>query len=194
MTIAPLLGQLRDSARAESERRLEAAREEALRLVDAATAALERRKQQELERRAATWSRDRERVLNESRVAAARETLAAGDRLVTRVLKVAGERAAEFAAGPDAARWLARTIANAIDFLPDGPIVVRTSFIGGAAAVHASAPAREVREAPMQGQSGVILESAGGAVRVEATLERFLLDERARLAQMIIGRATEGWP
>jgi vacuolar-type H+-ATPase subunit E/Vma4 len=194
MTLAPLLGQLRDSARDESERRLEAARDEARRLENAAAAGLERRRQQELERRAATWSRDRERVLNESRVAAARETLAASDRLVTRVLKCADERAAESARGPGATQWLSRPIASAIDFLPDGPIVVRTSFAGGAAAVRASAPGRDVREAPIQGQSGVILESSGGEVRVEATLERFLRDERARLAQMIIGRATEGWP
>jgi vacuolar-type H+-ATPase subunit E/Vma4 len=194
MTIAPLLGQLRDSARTESERRLEAAREEARRLVIAATAALERRRQQALDRRAATWLRERERVLDESRVAAARETLAASDRLVTRVLKCAGDRAAEFARGGDADRWLASTVASAIDFLPDGPIVVRTSFAGGAAAARASAPEREVREEPIAGQSGVVLESAGGAVRVEATLERFLRDARPRLAQMIIARVTEGWP
>lgn len=193
MTIAPLLGQLRDSARTESERRLEAAREEARRIVSAAAAALERRKQQELERRTATWSRDRERVLNESRVAAARETLAASERLIVRVLTRAGERAAEFARSREAAQWMARTIASAIDFLPEGPIVIRTSIPGGAAAVQACDPVREVREAPAQGQAGVMLESAGGDVRVEATLERFLRDERARLAQMIIARATEGW-
>jgi len=193
MTIAPLLGQLRDSARTESERRLEAAREEARLLLTAATATLERRRQQELERRADTWSRDRERVLNESRVAAARETLAASDRLVTRVLQCASDRAAEFTRGGDADRWLASTLGNAIDFLPDGPIVVRTSFAGGAAAARACAPGREVREEPLEGQSGVVLESAGGKVRVEATLERFLRDERPRLAQMIIARVTEGW-
>jgi vacuolar-type H+-ATPase subunit E/Vma4 len=193
MTIAPLLGQLRDSARAERERLLEAAREEARRLVNAATAALERRRQLELEQRTAAWSRDRERLLNESRVAAARETLAASDRLVTRVLKCAGERAAEFGRGPEAEQWLARTVASAIDFLPDGPIVIRTSLAGGAAAVRACAPGREVREAPAEGQSGVLLESARGEVRVEATLERFLRDERARLSQMILARVTEGW-
>lgn len=193
MTIAPLLGQLRDSARAERERLLEAAREEARRLVNAAARALERRRQQEIEQRTAAWSRERERLLNESRVAAARETLTASDRLVTRVLKCAGERAAEFARGPEANLWLARTVASAIDFLPDGPIVIRTSFGGGTAAVRGCAPGREVREAPAECQSGVTLESAGGEVRVEATLERFLRDERARLAQMIIARVTEGW-
>jgi vacuolar-type H+-ATPase subunit E/Vma4 len=190
MTIAPLLGQLRDSARAESERRLDIARAEAGRLVDAATAALERRRQAELERRAATWSRERERRLDESRVAAARETLAASEGLVTRVLQCAVERAAEIVRGPEAAHWLAVTIANAIDFLPDGPVVVRTALGGGAAAVRACAPGREVREMPEPDHSGVVLESAGGEVRVDVTLARFLRAERARLAQAIIARAT----
>lgn len=193
MTIAPLLGQLRDSARAERERVLDAAREEGRRVLNAATADMERRRQQEVERRSEGWSRHRERVLNESCVAAARETLAASDRLVTRVLECASERAAEYAHGPEAEQWLARTVASAMDFLPDGPILIRTSFKGGAAAVRACAPGREVREVPDEGTAGVILESAGGEVRVEATLHRFLRDERARLAQMIMARATEGW-
>jgi hypothetical protein len=68
---------------------------------------------------------------------------------VTRVLKCAGERAAEFARGSEAAQWLARTAASAIDFLPDGPIVLRTSFAGAQAAVRRE-PGREVREAPAE--------------------------------------------
>ena len=194
MTIAPLLGQLRNTARTERERRLDAARDEAERLEAGAAATLERRRQLERERRTAEWSRERERRLDDARAAAARDTLAASDRLVRRVLACVRERAAEFDRAPEAAQWRAATIASAIEYLPDGPVVLRTAHAGSAAAVRACAPGREVREVAGQDVTGVVLETAGGDVRVEATLERFLHSERARLTQMIVARSSEGWP
>jgi vacuolar-type H+-ATPase subunit E/Vma4 len=186
MTIAPLLGQLRTSAQAEVDRRLEAAREEARQLLEVASRQHERRHEAELERRSAEWSRDRDRQLEAARDTASRETLAACDRLVERVLRSALERAPARSGSAAAAAWVDDTVQQAIEYLPEGPVILRT---GTGAAPPATLRNRDVRVEGGGSALGVILRAADGAVRVEATFEQFLRAGRARLAQAIVAGA-----
>lgn len=194
MTIAPLLGELRDTARAEAERRLADARAEAERLTAGAREQLARRRETLLRHRSDELARDRERRLDEARDAAARETLAASEQLVARVLSRAIERSARRAGGTDAARWLAATIPVALEFLPDGAVVLRSSDPTAMTVARRAAPGREIAVEAGESPLGVVAATAAGDVRVDATIERFLRAERPRLAQAIVARATESMP
>jgi vacuolar-type H+-ATPase subunit E/Vma4 len=189
MTIAPLLGQLRETARAEADHRLENARAQAARLVDVASDRLARQHAAAMADRSASWSRDRERHVASAREAAARATLAAGEALVARVLRATVEQAAEWRDSDAAAAWLRRTVEDGAGFLPDGPVTVRTTlepaWVGPLAG-------RTVQVVPGESSLGVVLVSAGRDVLVDATLERFVVAERARLAQAILARSEHG--
>lgn len=180
MSIAPLLTRLRETARADIDRRLDDARASARRAEDAAAADLERRHEHALADRQAALDRDRDRELGAARDVAARETLAASERLIMRVLGAARVAAADYARQPAASAWLARTLAEAASFLPDGPATARTGIV--------SAPTLPgVTMSPAE-FLGVMVESADHRVLVDASFERFLRAERARLAQDIMRR------
>lgn len=188
MTIGPLLDQLRDSARADTGKVLADARDAARRLVEAAAARLEHRREAALVQRAAEWSRERERQLDAAREAAARDVLAASERLVTRALDGARQRAGNPAWKDPHLAWLATTVPAAAGYLPDGPVTVHV----GGEAPGPLLPGRPVRVERLGAPLGAILESGDGRARVDATLERFLRAERPRLAQAIVTQAIGG--
>ena len=115
----------------------------------------------------------------------ARGILAACDRLVSRVFDAAVRRAARLAGSRAAAGWAATTAGAAATYLPDATFAVRAS--PGLSCSPAAV-------ASVDSALGIVVESADGRVRVEATLERFLVSERARLAQAIVARARDGEP
>lgn len=187
---APLLAQLQDTARQDVARHLDAARREADTIRADARARIGRRVARALDDRHADRARDREGQLAAARVDAGRITLAARERLVERVLAAAMERARLRGEDEAARAWLADTLRDALAFLPEGPVVVSTDDPRAGAVALEVAPARSVTFEPL-GAPGMRVRSSDGAVMVDATLERHLRAERARLAIAIIARAAE---
>ncbi|HEX9563078.1 MAG TPA: hypothetical protein VF981_03875 [Gemmatimonadaceae bacterium] len=186
MTDAPFLGQLRATARAEADTRRAAAGTEAQRLLLAAQERLARQRSLAIDGRRADLARERDRRLDAARAEAGRSTLAARERFLERVFSSVHVRAPAQLAQPEGAEWLARTVTDALSYLPDGPVVVRTGDSRAITIVGNAAPGRSAAVEPAGDSPGAVVEAADGSVRVVATLDRFLRAERPRLALALV--------
>lgn len=192
--MAPLVGRLRETAREDIDTRLGAARAEAQRLIDAARERLTGLQSATLNRRRTELEADRDRRRHEAHEAAIREILAAAERLVDRVMQRAVEHAAQCRDRPDTGAWMRNTLVAALEFLPPGPLLLRTNHTGALEVARDVAPDREVQLAPLDSPLGMTVGTPDGRVVVNATLERFLRAERPRLTQAILGLAQEDPP
>jgi vacuolar-type H+-ATPase subunit E/Vma4 len=181
----PLLEQIRGDATAAADARIAAARAEAVRL-DAETMA-------RLAHRRATAVADRERAgasaleatRAETSQRVSRETLASRAAALDRIFAAALLQLQALAAHPRLGAVLGRALADALTYLPDGPVTVRCApDVAGAVRAALAELGRDtitVREedgVPL----GAIVESADGAIAVDATFLRRLARERPRLA------------
>ena len=191
VTMAPLLGRLREAAREDIDTRLVAARAEAQHLIDAARERLTSQQASTLHRRRQDLERDRERRRHEARDAATREILAAGERLIDRVMRRVLEQAGYARDWPETGAWMRHALSIALEFLPEGPFVLRTSHPGALELAQRVAPGRDAQLAAPDSTLGMMVGTPDGRLLVHATLERFLHAERPRLAQAIVRLALE---
>jgi vacuolar-type H+-ATPase subunit E/Vma4 len=181
----PLLEQIRGDAASASDARVAAARAEAERM-DAETMA------HVVHRRAAAVT-DHERssalALEATRAETSqhvsRETLASRAAALDRIFAAAVVQLQALAAHPRLGAVLGSALADALTYLPDGPVTVRCApVVAGAVRAALAELGRDtitVREedgVPI----GAIVESADGAIAVDATFLRRLARERPRLA------------
>ena len=181
----PLLEQIRGDATAAAAARVAAARADAERLSAEATARVEHR------RVAAVADRERSHVaaLEATRAETAqrvsRETLSSRAAALDRVFAAALLQMQSLAAHPGLGAVLGRALADAVTYLPDGPVTVRCArdvAVAVRAAVaglgRGAITVREDDDVPI----GAIVESSDGAIAVDATFLRRLARERPRLA------------
>lgn len=181
----PLLEQIRRDAAAAADARVAAARVEAERLDAESTARV-------LHRRAAAVA-DHERssasaleaTRAETSQRVSRETLASRAAALDRIFAAAVLQMQALATHPRLGAVLGRALADALTYLPDGPVTVRCApDVAGVVRVvaaeldHGTITVREDKDVPL----GAIVESADGAIAVDATFLRRLVRERPRLA------------
>jgi len=195
MIVEPLVEQLHRDASAESARRIEAAKAEATRILgeangrrasarDAAVAAATHALRTETDREAADASRQRQLRLLEVRTS-----------VVAEVLELAGTRATTLPAHPEFPRTLQRLLVSALNYLPEGEGSVRTSptLVQLVRDALAGAGRSGVAVTPDERLSiGVVAESGGGRVRVDATLDTLLAQSRDALAIALVRRLQDG--
>lgn len=183
----PLLSELRSTAEAEAAAIVAAARQEADQRLDAARARLAHHHDRALAERREVLEREQATRVDAARAAAGQATLDVRGRFIARVLEAARNRAAERWRNARDTDWVRRTLDDLVGYLPDGPAILHVP-----PGTPATPPAdREWRFEALEDSSGIIVASADGSVRVDATLDHFLRAERAGLAQAIVRRVED---
>lgn len=161
------------TARAEADQTIGKARERTVRTRNTALAERERAHAGALE---AARAEATQRV--------ARDTLGARAAALDRIFAAATTQLPALATHPRLAEVLGPALADALTYVPDGPVVVRCA--GAVAGVVRAGIAASGRDAAVRvGETvalGAIVESADGAVSVDVTFATRLARARARLA------------
>jgi vacuolar-type H+-ATPase subunit E/Vma4 len=184
----PLLAELRAAAEAEAGGLLAKAQADAAALVAAARERAARRRDARLAERRATLALEAGMRLDAARADAAREGLRAREGFIERVLEAAIQRARHSGLGPHGDRWLERTLAELVAFLPPGAATVEATSREAGTIARRADPNRSWTVRPLPDSSGAAVEAGDGSLRIDATLDRFVRAERARLAQALVAR------
>jgi vacuolar-type H+-ATPase subunit E/Vma4 len=184
----PLLDQIRRDAAAAAEARVASARQDAARLDTESTARLEHRRASAVEDRERSRVAALEAARAETSQRVSRETLSSRAAALDRVFAAALLQMQALAAHPRLGAVLGRALADALTYLPDGPVTVRCArdvavavraAVAGVAGVgRDTITVREDDGVPL----GAIVEAADGTIAVDATFVRRLARERPRLA------------
>ena len=193
MTIAPLLDQLQRDAEDDAAHRLAEARAVAARLRRAGAARLAHRREDALAAASRALAHEHELRAAEVALQAARETLVARARFVSRVLGACARRALPLAGHPGFAKVVAAELAAALACLPDEPLLLRCH--PSVAATLEGALAGTGRTARIELDPalppGFVAGTADGRVVVDATIVRRLALARDRLAIDLVRRVGE---
>lgn len=194
MGVAPLLEHLQHDVAAEVATRLEGARETARRSAAELDARLTQARATRVEAARREIARATEARRDAARQQANEITLVARQGFVTRVLDTAIAGSVGRSSDPTVAGWLSRNLETALSCLPPGPARVRTP--PALAHVTRSVAQRIGRALEVQEDAtltpGIVVESADGALRVDATLRRLLTAERPRIAIWLLREAAAG--
>ena len=197
MTVEPLLEHLRHEGEEEARRRLAAARARAEGIVAQARERLEVRRRTMIEAHTRQLSARRERACAESAQRASHATLAARERFVERVLRELRAIAADNIGDARFATRARHDLQRAIDYLPDGAVVVRCAPTL-AAAIRECAPTLPGRSLSITEDAslapGIVVESSDGRVRVETTIEQHLTADRPQIAIALLRQAASRFP
>jgi vacuolar-type H+-ATPase subunit E/Vma4 len=192
----PLLEQIRGDATAAADARIAAARAEAERLDTETMARLAHRRATAVTDRERSGASALEATRAETSQRVSRETLASRAAALDRIFAAALLQLQALAAHPRLGAVLGPALADALTYLPDGPVTVRCApVVAGAVRAALAELGRDtmtVREddgVPL----GAIVESADGAIAVDATFLRRLARERPRLA-ITMARQLEATP
>ncbi|MFI5310908.1 MAG: hypothetical protein ACHQQ3_06715 [Gemmatimonadales bacterium] len=192
----PLLEQIRRDSASAADARIAAARADAERLDVETAARLAHRRAAAVADRERSGAAALEATRAETTQRVSRETLASRAAALDRIFATALVQMQALAAHPRLGAALGRALADALTYLPDGPVTVRCAP-DAAGAVRAALPGlsrdtitvREDASVPL----GAIVESADGVIAVDGTFLRRLARERPRLA-IAIARQLEAPP
>ena len=193
MTVTPLVEHLRRDADAEAARRVDEARAAAAHMAAEVELHLTSTRATSLEAARQAVARETDARRDAARMRGNEVTLVARQRFVTRVLGAASVRAPERAGDRALAAWLARNLDAALRCLPPGPAIVRasTALIPIVESFVRRDGSLELCEDDAL-TPGVVVETADGALRVDATLAALLHAERPRLAIWLLREAAMG--
>ena len=190
----PMLDQLRrDAAKAAAERVVTARREaDGLRAVVQEEAAARRTAVIAAQERAAAVALEASRVATAQRLEP--DILAARAEALDRIFVRAAAHMETLAAHPRLGEVLGRAIADALTYLPDGPVTVRCCR-SAAQTVRAALRALGRETASMREDPavalGAIVESADGGIAVDVTFAR-LLERRRRQLSIVLNQRIQG--
>lgn len=183
MGLQDLLNALRQQAATRRSEELARARAEAGRIRTEAEAALERRRRDFVAQAREDEEAVARRVVAHARAEAAEGVLAARDRFLHRVRTALEERISGLEDDPDYRRTMADDLRDAVDRLPDGPVVVRTRpSLAPLVREVVAGEARMAVETSEDMGHGFVAVASGKGVEIDATLEARLDHVWQRLA------------
>jgi vacuolar-type H+-ATPase subunit E/Vma4 len=187
VAFSELLQALRAEAASRRAEEVALAEREIERIRAESSAALAKRKQQQVERATREATEKGRRAVAEARTQAAASVLQARDRLLGRVRCALQERARAATADPAYRASLSSLLAEALERLPEGPVVVRARA-GLAEALADAARSREgvVVETVADMGTGFVAVAPESGVEIDATLEAVLEHRWPQLAVAVL--------